>query len=198
MSSPMQRASVGPVEAWWRYRLRNLPLCVLLAAAAAFLAFSLGGTSTATSSIYLTDPRGVPIFRDGTTAAADLLTYAQQRGEFVRSDEVLTLAAADLADGSEIQDLRTAVSATVTDGSSITIACEDASAEVAEQLCTSVVSHYQALIRDDTQARAQIAIDTLTSQRQQLLDERTAAQVAADAAAEAAAEATPADAGPPA
>jgi Mrp family chromosome partitioning ATPase len=192
MSSPMQRASVGPVEAWWRYRLRNLPLCVLLAAAAAFLAFSLGGTSTATSAIYLTDPRGVPIFRDGTTAAADLLTYGQQRAEFVRSDDVLTLAAADLANGSDVQDLRGKVTAIVATGSSITVTCEDASEDIASKLCTSVVDHYQELSRADTQARAQIAIDTLTSQRQELLDELSAAQAASDAAAEAAAAATPA------
>lgn len=191
MSSPMQRASVGPVEAFWRYRLRNLPICVLLAAAAAFLTYSLGGTSTATSSIYLTDPRGVPIFRDGTSAAADLLTYAKQRGEFVRSDDVLAKVSADVG-GTDIPALRSAVKATVTDGSSIVVTCEEDTAAAASKVCTSVVDHYQELSRVDTQARAQVAIDTLSAQRQQLLDELTAAQAAADAAAEAAAAATPA------
>ena len=163
MSSPMQRASVGPVEAWWRYRLRNLPLCVLLAAAAAFLAFSLGGTSTATSSIYLTDPRGVPIFRDGTTAAADLLTYAQQRAEFVRSDDVLTLAAADLANGSDIQDLRSKVAATVTNGAPRACGRLSRATSFSSSKCARVSSIVSHLAKQNTSARPSRTASTRTN-----------------------------------
>jgi hypothetical protein len=170
MPTPTESTAVGPVEAFWRFRTRALPVCVLLAILAAVFAYSTSGRTTVTTAIYLTDPRGVPVFRDGTTAATDMATYLKQRAEFAQSDTAFEQVLKALDDPTlDIETLREIVSTSIADNSSIIVECDDDDSVRAFAICSAVTDAYTELTRADTQRRADIAIGELQAARQALL-----------------------------
>jgi Mrp family chromosome partitioning ATPase len=172
MPTPTESTAVGPVEAFWRYRTRTLPVCVLLAILAAAFSFSTGGKTTVTTAIYLTDPRGVPVFRDGTTAATDMATYLKQRADFAKSDTTLSQVLSALDDPTlDLVALRDKVTTSVTDNSSVIVQCVDTDSSRAFEICSAVTDAYTALTRSDTRRRADIAIGELRQSRDELLSE---------------------------
>ena len=185
MASGTDPTSVGPIEAFWRYRARTVPFAVAFAGLGAFLAFSSGGVSTATTSIVLTDPKGVAVFSDGTTSASELVAYVQQRADFVTSDLVLARVSTLL--GQEVTEiegstdaLREHVTALADEGSSILVSCDDPDGLRAASMCAAVSEAYQELSRTQTESRADLAIGELSLARQQLLDELVATSLQPD------------------
>ncbi len=87
---------IGPVEAFWRFRSWTVPITIVIGMLAGLAALATSGTSTATTTLYLTDPRGAPVFRDGSSSPADLARYARQRAEFAQSANVLNQVVTDL------------------------------------------------------------------------------------------------------
>ena len=79
---------IGPVEAYWRFRSWTVPITILFGLLAGIAVFATSGTSTASTTLYLTDPRGTPVFRDGSSTPTDLTRFAQQRAEFADSELV--------------------------------------------------------------------------------------------------------------
>ncbi len=77
--------TAGPVEAFWRFRSWTVPITLVIGLLAGLAALATSGTSTATTTLYLTDPRGAPVFRDGSSNPADLERYASQRADFTSS-----------------------------------------------------------------------------------------------------------------
>ena len=89
MSSAMAETSaIGPVEAFWRYRAWTVPITIVIGLLAGLFALATSGTNTATTTLFLTDPRGTPVFRDGSSTPTDLARYARQRAEFADSAAV--------------------------------------------------------------------------------------------------------------
>ncbi len=170
MPTPTESTAVGPVEAFWRFRTRTLPVCALLAVLAAAFAFASSGTTTVTTAIFLTDPRGVPVFRDGTTAATDMATYMKQRAEFAQSDSTFDQVLKALNDTSlDVETLRNIVTTSIADNSSIIVECDDDDSTRAFRICSAVTDAYTELTRADTRRRADIAIGELQAARQALL-----------------------------
>ncbi len=170
MPIPTESTAVGPVEAFWRFRTRTVPVCVLLALFAAIFAFVSGGKTSVTTAIYLTDPRGVPVFRDGTTAATDMATYLKQRAEFAQSDTTFDQVLKSLNDPTlDVEGLRDIVATSISDNSSIIVECDDDDSTRAFRICSAVTESYTSLTRADTRRRADIAIGELQSARQALL-----------------------------
>lgn len=169
MPSPNESAAVGPVEAFWRFRTRTLPICVLLGVLGAAFAFMGGGQTKVTTAIYLTDPRGVPVFRDGTTAATDMATYIKQRADFAKSDSTLEQVAKAIGDPKiDLAYLRGVVTTMVTDNSSVIVECDDPDSTLAFRICAEVTDAYTELTRADTQRRADIAIGSLEATKAEL------------------------------
>jgi Mrp family chromosome partitioning ATPase len=181
MASPQDPDVVGPVQAFWRYRLVVLPICVVLAVAAAGAAYATGGTSRARTSIYLTDPRGVPVFRDGSSAPADLATYTLQRAQFARSSDVLTEVATKVPGSETLSSLQDIVTTAGDPSSGITVTCTDASATHAAEICAAVAQVYQEQSKADTDRRAQVSVDALTQARTQLASGGPSGSSAVDA-----------------
>ncbi len=175
-------ATVGPVEAFWRFKIGNLIACVLVAALAAIAAYLLGGTFSATTTLYLTDPRGVPVFRDGTTAPTDLASYAEQRASFAQSDAVLVDVAGRLGFGQTVAQLRDDVQTSVTASSNVKLTCRRDAAAQAAALCAEVAGAYANLSRLEVDRRAQVVVDELAAARQRLLDELNVAQSSGESA----------------
>jgi len=171
MPTPTESTAAGPVEAFWRYRTRAVPVCIALALLAAFFAFQSGGNTQVVTNLYLTDPRGVPVFRDGTTAATDVTTYLKQRAGFAQSDTTLGQVANAVGEGLTVDQLRDIVETTVADSSSIVVMCTYDDPTIAFEVCSAVTDAYTSLTRADTQRRADIAIGELEQQRQALLAE---------------------------
>ena len=80
--------AIGPVEAYWRFRSWTVPITILIGLLAGLVVLATSGTSTASTTLYLTDPRGTPVFRDGSSTPTDLTRYARQRAEFADSELV--------------------------------------------------------------------------------------------------------------
>ena len=171
MPTPTESAAAGPVDAFWRYRMRAVPVCIALGLLAAVFAFRAGGDTQVITNVYLTDPRGVPVFRDGTTAATDMATYLKQRAEFAQSDTTLEQVANAVGDGLTVDRLREIVETTVADSSSIVVTCTSDDSTLAFAVCAAVTESYTSLTRADTQRRADIAIGELEQRRQALLAE---------------------------
>lgn len=171
MPTPTESTAAGPVEAFWRYRTRAVPVCVALAVLAAVFAFLTGGQTRVVTDMFLTDPRGVPVFRDGTTAATDVASYLTQRAQFAQSDTTLEQVAVTVGRGLDVEQLRGIVAATVSENSSIRITCTSNDPTLSLAVCGAVTDAYQALARADTRRRADIAIGELQQQRQALLAE---------------------------
>lgn len=171
-------SGIGPVEAFWRFRSWTVPITLVIGLLAALAALATSGTSTATATLYLTDPRGTSIFRDGSSNPADLVRYARQRAEFAQSANVLTNVIAsieaDRADDPTIpaEDLDTldeAVNAVTTASSDVQIDCTAPEADRALRICGEVVDQYLALTIADITEKAEIQVATLLSERNRLI-----------------------------
>lgn len=177
MPTPTSTTATGPVQAFWRFRTRTIPVCVLLGLLGAGLGFRSGGQTTVTTAVYLTDPRGVPVFRDGTTAATDLASYLKQRAEFARSDTTLEQVAQVIDDPEvDVEFLRDMVTTVVAESSSFVVQCDSADPDLALRVCAAVTDAYTELTRADTQRRAEIAIGSLKQTKAELQAEASPGQ----------------------
>ncbi len=172
------QSAIGPVEAFWRFRSWTLPITVVIGILAALAALATSGTSTATTTLYLTDPRGAPVFRDGSSNPADLGRYARQRAEFAQSANVLNqvvteldaLRAADPSiEAADVDSLDDIVEAAATPSADVQIDCTATDPEHALLVCRSVVQTYVELANEDIQERASVQIDVLLSERTRLI-----------------------------
>ncbi len=172
MPTPTATTATGPVQAFWRFRTRTVPVCVLLGLLGAGLGFASGGQTKVTTAVYLTDPRGVPVFRDGTTAATDMATYLKQRAEFARSNTTLDQVAKAIGDPQvDVEFLRDMVTTMVADNSSFVVECDSEDPTLAFRVCAAVTDAYTQLTRADTQRRADIAIGSLQQTKAELMAE---------------------------
>ncbi len=172
------QSGIGPVEAFWRFRAWTVPITIVIGMLAGLAALATSGTSTATTTLYLTDPRGAPVFRDGSSNPADLGRYARQRAEFAQSANVLNQVVTDLdelrlADPSipsdDIDTLEDIVDASTTTSSDVRIDCTATDPEQALRICRLVVETYVDMANADIQDRAQIQIDVLLAERDRII-----------------------------
>ena len=106
-----ETSTSGPVEAFWRYRAWTLPITIVIGLLAGLFVLASSGTNTATTMLFLTDPRGTPVFRDGSSTPTDLARYARQRAEFADSAtihqavvESIDAQRAELADDPDVDE----------------------------------------------------------------------------------------------
>lgn len=170
MATP-STTSIGPVEAFWRYRTRTVPLCLLLGFVGALGGWMLGSTATATTEVYLTDPRGADAIRPVSNAGADLLAYTTQRSQFAASDAVLTGVSARTNGSLSVSDLRDRVETEPSKSLSFAITCTSDSATGATSICRAVAEVYEALTRTDNERRRDTVLAELRSTRAALLAE---------------------------
>lgn len=169
---------VSPVSAFWRRRALLLPLVVLAAVVAAALGFRTGGYTTAEVSVYLTDPRGVPTFRDGSSAPADLDSHASQRADFAESVNVLGIVAEEIDE--PLEDLRERVAVSSADDGSFTVLCEGDDGDEVLETCGRIVEVYEELSLAETSRRADLAIESLLVARVRVEALRDGTQSALD------------------
>jgi len=171
-------SGIGPVEAFWRFRSWTVPITIVVGLLAAVAALAASGTSTATTTLYLTDPRGTPVFRDGSSNPADLGRYGKQRAEFATSTNVLTAVVLDIDEqrandeditAETLDTLDEIVVSSPTSSSDVRVDCTATDPERALRVCSSVVTNYVLLTRADTQERADIQVAELNAQRDQLI-----------------------------
>lgn len=173
---------IGPVEAYWRFRSWTVPITILIGLLAGIAVFATSGTSTATTTLFLTDPRGTPVFRDGSSTPTDLTRFAQQRAQFADSEavrvEVVRSIDAERAEAgssggvpaAETTDsVDDAVSTGTTKSSDVKVSCTAADEARALRICEGVVDAYVSLSTADTQARADAAVDALLAERERLV-----------------------------
>ncbi|MGB0113708.1 MAG: hypothetical protein WBP59_10855 [Ilumatobacteraceae bacterium] len=179
-----ENTSVGPVEAFWRFRAWTVPITVVLGLLAGLFVLATSGTSTATTTLYLTDPRGTPVFSDGSSTQADLSRYARQRAEFADSaathiavveaiDELRADADAAGEDGPTAETIETVddiLSTGTTSSSDVRLDCTADSADRALLVCDEVVAAYLRLTEQDTTQRAQATIDAFLLERERLVE----------------------------
>ena len=172
------QSGIGPVEAFWRFRSWTVPITLVVGMLAGLAALATSGTSTATTTLYLTDPRGAPVFRDGSSSPADLGRYARQRAEFAQSANILNqvvvaldeLRAADPSiPDADVGRLDEIVDATTTASSDVRVDCTATDPEQALRVCTLVVQTYVDEANADIQDRAQIQIDVLLGERDRII-----------------------------
>lgn len=171
-------SGIGPVEAFWRFRAWTVPITLVIGVLAGLAALATSGTSTATATLYLTDPRGTSIFRDGSSNPADLARYARQRAEFAQSANVLTNVVASIDEARQddpsiaAEDLDTlddVVAATTTATSDVRIDCTTSEPNRALRICSEVIAQYVALTIDDVNDRAEIKVTALFAERDRLI-----------------------------
>lgn len=172
------QAGIGPVEAFWRFRSWTVPLTIVIGILAGLGALATSGTSTATTTLFLTDPRGTSVFRDGSSSPADLGRYARQRAEFAHSANVLNQVVEALDEqrvsdptipAETIDTLDDIVEASTTPTSDVRIDCTDADPDQALRVCSLVVQTYVNLANVDIQERADLQIDVLLSERDRII-----------------------------
>lgn len=180
MTAPLETASIGPVEAFWRFRAWTVPVTIVVGILAGLAALATSGTSTATTTLYLTDPRGTPAFSEGSTNSTDLIRFAKQRAAFAESvtvrqavvDEIDALRAADPdnAPAAETVDgLDDIIVASATASSDITVACTSTDKDRALLVCDLVKNAYVTLTNADTVSRAETAIGAYLADRDRLI-----------------------------
>lgn len=189
MSSTMpESSSIGPVEAFWRFRSWTVPITIVVGILAGLAALATSGTSTATTTLYLTDPRGAPVFRDGSSNPADLERWAEQRADFAKSAAVRTqvaaaieaqraqlAASADAPPESEwprsedLDSLDSVVDTRATSSSDVRIECTSTDEARSLLVCEETVVAYVDLTQADTDARAEAAIAALLLERDRLI-----------------------------
>ena len=176
-------AGIGPVEAFWRFRVWTVPITVVIGVLAGLAALATSGTSTATTTLYLTDPRGTSIFRDGSSNPADLARYASQRAEFAQSANVLANVVASIdarraedpsIPAEDLDSLDDIVDATPTSSSDVRVDCTASEPSHALRICGEVVSQYVALTLADIEERAELQVDTLLDERDRLIADNDA------------------------
>jgi Mrp family chromosome partitioning ATPase len=181
--------SIGPVEAFWRYRAWTVPVTIVIGLLAGLFAVATSSTNTATTTLFLTDPRGTPVFRDGSSNATDLARYARQRAEFadsaaVHEAVVISIdAQRDLlsADGetpdSELPRAETpesiddVVSTGTTSSADVRIDCTADSESRALLICDEVVAAYLVLTEQDISGTADATIAAFLVERDRLVAE---------------------------
>jgi Mrp family chromosome partitioning ATPase len=184
-----ETGSVGPVEAYWRYRAWTVPVTIVVGLLAGLFALASGGTNTATTTLFLTDPRGTPVFRDGSSAPTDLARYARQRAEFADSAAVHQAVVTSIdAQRTELQNdpdiderelprpetvesIDEVVAAGATPSSDVRIDCTADSEQRALLICDEVVAAYLVLTEQDITQRADAIIDALLLERDRLVAE---------------------------
>ncbi len=192
-ATPSESSSIGPVDAWWRFRSWTVPITLIIGIIAGLAALAASGTSTATTRLYLTDPRGVPVFRDGSSNPADLDRYADQRAEFAESAAV-RLAVIDAIEAQrenlrtqpdpppesewptseDLESLDDVISAGSTSSANVRIDCTAAEESRALRVCEEVVVAYVTLTSEDTADRAESAVAALLAERDRLSAEQLA------------------------
>ncbi len=190
MSSTLPEASsIGPVEAFWRYRAWTVPITLVIGLLAGLFALATSGTTTATTTLFLTDPRGTPVFRDGSSSPTDLARYARQRAEFADSAAVhqavvdsidaqrdALSADPDVDDGDlpraeTVESIDQAVSTGTTTSADVRIDCTADAAERALLICDEVVAAYLLLTEQEITASADAAIEAFMIERDRLVAE---------------------------
>jgi Mrp family chromosome partitioning ATPase len=190
MSSTMhETSSVGPIEAFWRYRAWTVPITIVIGLLAGLFAVATSGTNTATTTLFLTDPRGTPVFRDGSSTPTDLARYARQRAEFADSAAVHqavvdsidaqrdALAAdpaaadGDLPQAETTESIDDAVSTGTTTSADVRIDCTADSEARAILICNEVVAAYLVLTEQDIAASADATIEAFLTERERLIAE---------------------------
>ena len=185
MSSHLETSPTGPVEAFWRFRAWTVFITILIGVLASLAALATSNTSTARTTLYLTDPRGTPVFSDGSTNPTDLKRFAHQRAAFAESatvrqvivDEIDKLRAAnpDNPPAEEsLENLEDDIEASATASSDVTVVCTATDETRALLLCDLVKNTYVRLTIDDTSARAQTAVNSYLLDRDRLLAEQDA------------------------
>ena len=96
INAGVDASNVGPDDV--------VTLGVVVGILAALAALASSGTSTATTTLYLTDPRGAPVFRDGSSNPADLERWAEQRADYARSAAVRAQVAAAIEAIAQLRD----------------------------------------------------------------------------------------------
>jgi uncharacterized protein involved in exopolysaccharide biosynthesis len=184
-----ETSSIGPVEAFWRYRTWTVPVTVVIGLLAGLFALASSGTNTATTTLFLTDPRGTPVFRDGSSTPTDLARYARQRAEFADSAAVhqavvdsidaqrAALATDPEVPESEIPTAETvesvddAVSTGTTASADVRIDCTADSEARALLICDEIVAAYLVLTEQDITQRADATIEAFLIERDRLVEE---------------------------
>ena len=171
-------SGIGPVEAFWRFRSWTVPVTIVIGILAGLAALATSGTSTATATLYLTDPRGTSIFRDGSSNPADLGRYARQRAEFAQSANVLAGVIETLderraddptIDPEDLDSLDDVVDATPTASSDVRVDCTASEPERALRVCSAIVDQYVQLTLADIAQRAELQVNTLLAERDRLI-----------------------------
>lgn len=191
MSTPIsENSSVGPVEAYWRFRAWTVPITIVIGLLAGLFVLATSGTSTATTTMYLTDPRGTPVFRDGSSTPTDLDRYAHQRAEFADSAAVHEAVVAsidaqrealaetdpptpeqEIPQAETAQSIDDAVVTGTTSSADVRIDCTADSGERAVLICDEVVAAYRTLTEADTVESADATIDAFLVERERLVEE---------------------------
>jgi capsular polysaccharide biosynthesis protein len=167
---PVETSSIGPLEAFWRFRAWTVPVTIVIGLLAGVFVLATSGTSTASTTLYLTDPRGTPVFRDGSSTPTDLDRYARQRAEFADSAEVHEAVVAAM-EGETVDSVDDVVATGTTSSSDVRIDCTADSEERALRICDEVVAAYLELTERDTIARADATVDAFLSERDRLVEE---------------------------
>ena len=188
-STMAETSSIGPVEAFWRYRTWTVPITIVIGLLAGLFALAASGTNTATTTLFLTDPRGTPVFRDGSSTPTDLARYARQRAEFADSAAVHqavvdaiqaqrdTLSAdpevseGDLPALETVESVDEAVSTGTTTSADVRIDCTTGSETRALLVCDEVVEAYLTLTAQDIAERADATIAAFLVERDRLVEQ---------------------------
>lgn len=171
---------IGPVEAFWRFRAWTVPVTIVVGVLAGIAALATSGTSTATTTLYLTDPRGTPVFREGSTNPTDLNRFARQRAAFAESVTVRSAVVAEIdalreenpddAPGAETVDgLDEVVAASATPSSDVRVTCTATDEARALLICDLVKNAYVRLTIEDTNDRAEAAVAAYLADRDRLI-----------------------------
>jgi Mrp family chromosome partitioning ATPase len=190
MSAPSpDTGSIGPIEAYWRYRAWTVPITIVIALLAGLFVLATSGTATASTTLFLTDPRGTPVFRDGSSTPTDLARYARQRAEFADSALVRETVVASIADRREElatadppvperelpraetdESIDEAVVTGTTASADVRIDCTADTEQRALLICDEVVDAYLTLTEQDTVRRADATIEALLAERDRLVE----------------------------
>lgn len=173
-----ESSSIGPIEAYWRFRAWTVPITIVIGLFAGLFVLATSGTSTATTTLYLTDPRGTPVFRDGSSTPTDLARYARQRAEFADSaavheavaTSINASGAADITETTETID--DAVVTGTTSTADVRIDCTTDSTLRSLLICDEVVAAYLDLTEADTTRRADASVGAFLAERERLVEQQ--------------------------
>jgi Mrp family chromosome partitioning ATPase len=185
MSAPLETSSISPVEAFWRFRSWTVAVTIVVGLLAGLAALATSGASTATTTLYLTDPRGTPVFSEGSTNSTDLNRFARQRAAFAESlsvrqdvvDEIDKLRVADSVNGpaaETVKGLKDVIAASATATSDIVVACTASDAARALLVCDLVKNAYVNLTSADTASRAEAVVNAYLADRDRLIADQNA------------------------